>query len=119
MNQIGLTWEQGTNSGGSEVIDYRILYKIESGDYSLLTTGLTVQYYTAQNLAAGTTYTFKVQSRNIESYSDFSEEVSILAAQPPTTPDAPTTTWYNDQVLITWDESAANGAAITSYTITI
>lgn len=42
MNQIGLTWEQGTNSGGSEVIDYRILYKIESGDYSLLTTGLTV-----------------------------------------------------------------------------
>jgi hypothetical protein len=47
MNQIGLTWEDGASDGGTPVVDYRILYKIESGSFNVLTTGLTDKFYTA------------------------------------------------------------------------
>jgi hypothetical protein len=47
MSQIGLTWEDGSSDGGTPVIDYRILYKTESGSYRALVTGLTDQFYTA------------------------------------------------------------------------
>lgn len=72
--------------------------------FSVIATGELLPSYTAVSLSTGTTYKFKVQSRNVYAYSDFSNEVSILAAQRPSKPDAPTTTWSNsaDQVTVTW-----------------
>jgi hypothetical protein len=77
----------------------------------------------------GTTYLFKVQARNSEGYGAFSNEVSILAAQPPDQPAIPTTTWVPanilhdhyenpiDNVVVNWSEPIANGAEITAYTL--
>jgi hypothetical protein len=44
---------------------------------------VTDKFYTATGLNPGTTYKIKVQSRNSVGYSDFSSEISILAAQVP------------------------------------
>lgn len=45
--------------------------------------------------------------------------VSILAAQVPAQPSAPTTTWSPDNVVITWTAPDNGGSAITGYTVKI
>jgi Fibronectin type III domain len=80
--QIGLTWSAPTDDGGSIVIDYKI--QIDSGSgYSDLVSGVTATSYTAVSLTQGTTYNFKIQSRNAYGFSAESTAVSILAAQIP------------------------------------
>jgi hypothetical protein len=48
----------------------------------------------------GKVYTFKVKARNIYGFSVFSDSVSILAAQVPAQPQAPSTVWRPDDVVI-------------------
>lgn len=62
------------------MLDYRIFYAIGDGAYQVLATGLISLAYTAKSLETGTTYRFKVQARNFEGFSDYSQEVTILAA---------------------------------------
>lgn len=52
-------------------------------------------------------------------YSPFSGEVSVLAAQEPETPAAPTTLFETDKVTITWLEPFNNGSPITGYNVFI
>lgn len=82
-DRIGLTWEDGANNGGSEILDYRVSSAESAGTYTTLASNIVDRSYTAQGLQAGTTYKFKVQSRNVYGYSDFSAEVFILAAEVP------------------------------------
>jgi hypothetical protein len=120
--QIGITWEEASFNGGSEVIDYRIWYTTQEADsFEVLDAAITLEAFTAVSLTTGTTYKFKVQSRNVFDYSELSEEVIILAASKPSKPDAPVTTWSNDYdtVTVTWTEPEINGAAILTYTIQI
>lgn len=48
-----------------------------------LINGLTTTSYTATGLTRGSTYTFKVQARNLYGDSAFSTTKSVLAAQKP------------------------------------
>ena len=80
---------------------------------------MTDTFYTAESLTPGNTYKFKVQSRNSVGYSPFSNEVSILAAQVPSTPEAPLTILSGTSVIISWLVPYNGGSTITSYTITI
>lgn len=73
--QIGFSWQDGSNNGGTPVIDYLVAYAESAGVYSTLEVGVTDMQYTATGLTAGTTYKFKVQARNAFGYSDFSDEV--------------------------------------------
>jgi cellulose 1,4-beta-cellobiosidase len=77
---------------------------IGTGSYSTLETGVTTTTYIAIGLTQGTTYHFKIQSRNIFGYSLDSSSVSILAAQPPD---------------IDWTAPNDRGKAIDSYRISI
>lgn len=86
------------------MIDYKVEYDQAILEFVTLETGITSELYTASQLIAGTTYQFKVYSRNEEGYSLESNTVSILAAQIPDTPSAPTTTVNGDNVDITWPE---------------
>jgi hypothetical protein len=118
-NQIGLTWLEGVNNGGTPVIDYKISYAEISEVYATLDSGINGLSYTASNLQSGVTYKFKIQARNDFGYSVLSAEVIILAAQTPLKPDLPTTTFNRDTVLIQWVEPTTGGSAIIGYRIYI
>lgn len=71
-DQIGLTWDDGAANGGSVIIDYRVTYDSGSGNYVPLATGVYTKNFIATGLSAGTTYAFKIESRNQYGYSGYS-----------------------------------------------
>jgi len=86
--QIGLNWSPGSYDGGSPLLDYRVNYMPLSGSsYSVFASNITTILFVVTGLVPGITYKFVVQSRNLVNYSDYSESVTILAAQ---IPDKPT-----------------------------
>ena len=90
--QIGLAWDAVpvSDQGGTEVIDYTIFMAVLPNAYSIVGTGITTTTFTAEDLTPGTTYSFKIQSRNLFGNSlDSTPVVSILAAQMPDRPAAP------------------------------
>jgi hypothetical protein len=70
-------------------------------------------------MSPGIVYKFKVQARNQVGYSDYSSFVSILAAQRPDTPAAPTTVIDNLNVIIDWVAPNEQGSQILGYMIYI
>lgn len=117
-SQVGLLWEDGAETGGSPIIDYR-LWVSTGGDYIVTRTGILTRGFTFPSAVSGTTYSFKVQARTLGGYSDFSDPVSVLAASVPSKPDAPVTVWSADQITLIWTAPSSNGSPITSYSITI
>jgi hypothetical protein len=91
--EIGMTWQEGINNGGTELLDYRIWSTLESLDtFEILVTDLTVEYYTTIiELEDGENYKFKVQGRNAVGYGSFTEELIIRASKIPEMPIAVTT----------------------------
>lgn len=117
-----MSWTIGVKDGGAPVEYYRVsIFDPVVGYYDILQSGIPVgtTTFTATGLTAGTTYKFKVQSQNDYDYSDYSNEVSILAAQKPSAPPAPVTSISALNVKITWGASSDNGSPITGYTIYI
>lgn len=70
-------------------------------------------------LVTGSTYRFKVLARNLFGESVYSTEVSILAAQIPDQPDAPTTRVDGSSVFVKWEAPNDQGSAITGYKVYI
>ena len=118
--QIGLTWVAPVFDGGSELLDFRLYTDNASGSvFTVLEETLTATEYTVTGLTQGTTYQFKVEVRNLYGYSEFSNTVTILAAQVPAQPEAPLTTWSPDDVVITWTEPDNGGSPITGYRVRV
>jgi hypothetical protein len=69
----------------------------------------------ATGLTFGTTYQFKVESRNSYSYSPYSDTITMLCAFKPDPPLVVTTTNTNDLVTVQWDDPIANGYVIHAY----
>jgi hypothetical protein len=78
--QIGLIWEDGAYDGGSPIIDYQLIYALESGSYTEYASGITTQSLTVTGLTPGSTYNFQVRAQNLNGYSDYSTLATILAA---------------------------------------
>lgn len=112
---LGITWEDAAFTGGVEIIDYRISIAIQGQEFSVLASGVTDKFYTAVGLSFGTTYEFRVESRNSYDYSVFSDTLSLYCAFKPEPPLIITTTNVNDQVKLEWDLPVANGSPITGY----
>jgi hypothetical protein len=66
---LGLSWSDASFTGGIAVIDYRISVSVDSGEYTVLATGVASKFYTAENLNFGSTYSFKVEAKNSYGYS--------------------------------------------------
>jgi hypothetical protein len=114
---LGLTWTAPAFTGGDVIIDYRINIAEQGGAFSVLESGITTNSYTAISLTAGTTYEFKVESRNSYGYSSFSHTVTLLCAFIADAPLTVTTANVNELVSITWSEPLSNGSPITDYRI--
>lgn len=96
---IQFTWEDGASDGDKPILDYTVNYDESTGNWVELATGLTSKVYTTDfTLLKGQTYSFNVQSRNSVGFSLESEPVSILVAQVPDQPEAPTTSIVGDTV---------------------
>ena len=80
------------------MIDYRVFSDqgLGTGEYVIVDSQATTPEYIVQALSPGTVYSFKVAARNTFGYSEESDSVSILAAQEPFQPSAPTTTRSGD-----------------------
>lgn len=122
--QIGLSWTIGVKDGGAPVEDYRVtMYDPEKSEYRIIQSGILIPLtsFTATGLKAGLVYKFKVQSQNDYGYSDYSNEVLILAAQKPSAPPAPVTSISGLNVKIKWTPSTdiSNGSPIQGYQIYI
>jgi hypothetical protein len=88
-------------------------------NYVVLVSGLTGTEYLATSLTPGITYSFKVQSRNQFGLSPYSTPVSILTAQKPDVPSAPTTAIDGTYVKISWDVPFTGGSPISAYVVKI
>jgi len=120
--QIRFTWSAGASDGGNAVIDYAVYYDQGTDSFALLDGAVTNQFYlTTVTLTPGTTYKFRVTSRNEVGSSADSEILEVLAAK---LPDAPVnlanlpsvTTAY--QVGLSWDEGPYNGgSAVIDYEV--
>lgn len=117
--QIGLQWTLASFNGGSAVIDYRIWYDNAGSEFEVLVDGVIDSAYTVLGMTTGSTYTFKVQARNAYGYSWTSNTESILAAQKPAIPSAPTTSFADGFVTITWSAPSNMGSIINVYSVTI
>jgi len=116
---IGLTWSKADFIGGAEIIDYRVNYAQSDGSYSVLASNIASTSYTAIELTAGVTYSFKIESRNSYGYSTYSSSITLLCAYVPDPPITVSTANSADKITITWSSPTTNGSPITAYKIYI
>ena len=89
---IAFQWDEGASNGGTPVLDYRITYaEGRLITWSVLDTLYASNSKTTTGLIGGLTYKFRVQSRNLEGLSDYSETIVIRAAKLPEAPTFVTT----------------------------
>lgn len=119
--QIALVWQDGVANGGAPILDYEVWYDQANDDYTILESAATGQSYIATTLTMGTTYKFKLKSRNAYGLSlDYSNEVSILQAEIPTKPGTPVITIVGDQyIILDWVASSPQGSPLLFYKIEI
>jgi hypothetical protein len=129
-NQIGLTWQNGVFDGGSPVLDFRVSIRVNAANE----TDAAWQVYKAQTnsrpltvtgLTPSILYDLRVEARNLVNHSDYSEAITIRAAQVPDKPvslaDVPATfsvegiqtggITLGDRIGLTWAAPAFNGGA--------
>ena len=103
------------------MIDYSVYWDQGTNNYVLAASGVTTTSYTrTTGITAGTTYKFKVKSRNAIGLSADSSEFSIVAATVPSAPSAPTTTVSSDTLSMTvdWNPPSDNGGlSVTGYRV--
>lgn len=100
-------------------MDYKIWYDQGTNIYKELVV-VTETSYTAEGLTPGNTYKIKLQSRNSVGYSPFSNEISILASQVPSQPEAPSTiTSGYENVIVIFTAPYNGGSPVSSYKITL
>ena len=71
------------------------------------------------NLNYGTTYEFKIKSRNQYDLSDYSETIQLLCAFIAEIPTDVTTVIESQNVKVTWNLPSENGTPITAYKVYI
>ncbi len=118
--QVVLTWnDPGDDSITGYVILRRVRVNDQGGDFSVLvaSTGSAATIYTDNEVAASTTYTYRIKAINEHGVSERSRWVHIDTPAPPV-PDKPTgleATASNGQVVLTWKDP--NDDSITGYVI--
>ena len=119
-DSVTLTWgAPQDDSITGYVILRRVRVNDQGGDFSVLVanTGSTATTYTDNEVAASTTYTYRIKAINEHGTSERSRWVHIDTSAPPV-PDKPTgleATASHGQVVLTWDDPEDD--SITGYVI--
>ena len=117
---VTLTWNDPEDESiTGYVILRRVRVNDQGGDFSVLVanTGSAATTYTDDEVAASTTYTYRIKAINEAGTSERSRRVHIDTPAPPV-PDQPTgleATASNGQVVLTWDDPQDD--SITGYVI--
>jgi hypothetical protein len=93
---VGLSFSSGATNGGAAVIDFTVSYDQATGVWVDLQSNVLGTNYTASGLNTGSTYSFKVQSRNSYGLSSYSNLVTIMVATVPAQPLTPVTSVVAD-----------------------
>ena len=118
--QVVLTWNDPEDESiTGYVILRRVRVNDQGGDFSVLVanTGSATTTYTDSEVAASTTYTYRIKAINEHGVSERSSWVHIDTPAPPV-PDKPTgleAAASNGQVVLTWDDP--EDESITGYVI--
>ena len=118
--QVVLTWNDPQDESiTGYVILRRVRVNDQGGEFSVLVanTGSAATTYTDNEVAASTTYTYRIKAINEHGVSERSRWVHIDTPAPPV-PDKPTgleAMASNGQVVLTWDDP--NDDSITGYVI--
>jgi hypothetical protein len=120
--EIALSWTgvSGTAAGGVNVAVLGYVLEWDAGANTWAThqsvAGTTA---VSSGLTGGYTYQYRVAAQNKYGVGPYSDHLSIVAAQPPAAPGAPTSTLETSYIKIAWVAPFANHAAIDAYRITI
>jgi hypothetical protein len=83
-NSVTLNWQAGAEDGGSTVISYQLTYDNTSvTDFVILEDTIVSNFFKVENLTPGSTYKFKVQSRNSFGLSAYSLELELTVGFKP------------------------------------
>lgn len=81
--QIGLMWDPSTMDGGSDVIDYTLMWDRAINSYEIYDMNIIQTTYTVTGLTSSLDYSFKVSARNEYGQSLYTEPITILSANVP------------------------------------
>ena len=119
-DRVILTWDDpGDDSITGYVILRRVRVNDQGGDFSVLVanTGSAAATYTDNEVAASTTYTYRIKAINGAGTSERSRwfHIDIPAAPVPDKPTGLSATATHDHVVLTWDDPGDD--SITGYVI--
>ena len=116
--QVTLSWTTPASNGGSAITGYTITPYQGSTALSPTTTSGPGTQVTVFGLTDGTAYTFTVAASNAVGTGAAATSAAVTPAGVPGAPINVSATGGNAQATVTWGAPAANGSAITGYTIT-
>lgn len=79
---LDLEWTAPTFNGGVTLVDYRVSMET-AGVWAVIAENNVATSYLAENLVPGTTYKFRVESKNTYLHSDYSTELELEAGYIP------------------------------------
>ena len=63
-NELAMAWIAPEDTGGLQIVNYKIQYKTDRGNLTSLTTNSTTTNITLRNLLPGTSYNIEVRVNN-------------------------------------------------------
>lgn len=117
---VTILWTPPTDNGGTPISDYIVMWDAGTGgQFVSLGKSLYSNIYTPPyTLITGNLYTFKVMAVNYIGTGPASGTVSVIAANMPGQPSAPTAYSATEtQITIQWGEVYSGGSVITQYAV--
>lgn len=119
-NNVALTWNAPSSTGGFAITDYRIEYSSNGGSSwsTFAHTASAATSISVTGLTNGTSYVFKVSAvTSIGTGAASATSAAQLVAAAPGQLNAPTIANGNTQATVTWVAPASNGCPITAYRV--
>lgn len=117
---IKLEWQAPAFTGGLPLLDYRLWYENanEGIQLQVYEESILVEEYVATTFTLNEYYSFKVEARNAQGFSFFSNTIQVLTVEKPSKPEPPATTWQGDgydYVVVSWIAPYDGGYELTGY----